>query len=158
MALRRSLLDRIGYFDEALGSGGTFKRGEEADFAIRTAAAGQMILSDPGPMVVHEGGVRPTAEAPSVWYYDGFAAGALGAKAFKCRRWTELAIILAPIVVDGPTYVLKSLVTWHRPFTLKRTAYQLIGAFCGVIAGLAWQVQHGPQGCLFTPRVPSPPR
>jgi len=52
MAVRRSVLDALGGFDEMLGAGTRFPS-EDVDFISRASAAGYTGVYDPGPVVFH---------------------------------------------------------------------------------------------------------
>ena len=55
MALRRSVWEELGGFDEMLGAGGAFKSAEETDFAVRVLLAGYRIYETPNGTCVTPG-------------------------------------------------------------------------------------------------------
>lgn len=54
-ALRRSLVDRIGGFDEALGGGGPLRSSQDFDYQFRAYRAGATVRLSPEPKVDHYG-------------------------------------------------------------------------------------------------------
>ena len=75
--LRRSLIDRIGAFDEnlGLGSGTPWSSGEEIDYLVRALDAGARIEYDPSLVVTHP--VKPVTpdELVALGRRDGGSAG-----------------------------------------------------------------------------------
>jgi GT2 family glycosyltransferase len=73
--LRRSLVERIGAFDErlGLGSGEAWSSGEETDYLIRAVRAGARIEYDPSLVVLHD--VR--ADDTRIGFRDGASVGYL---------------------------------------------------------------------------------
>lgn len=57
-AVRRSVAERIGYFDEHLGAGTCFPCGEDTDYKLRLEAQGVKMRSTPRAIVHHTYGVR----------------------------------------------------------------------------------------------------
>ena len=55
MAIRRTLLDRVGGFDEALGGGGPLRSSQDYDFAYRAYRFGMAVLLEPAVKVDHYG-------------------------------------------------------------------------------------------------------
>jgi glycosyltransferase involved in cell wall biosynthesis len=75
MLVRRSLLERLGGFDEALGAGGLFRSGAETDLTIRATGAGYKILHSREPSVLHLG-VRDASNARLLMESYAFGMGA----------------------------------------------------------------------------------
>jgi GT2 family glycosyltransferase len=59
MAVRKSLVAKIGAFDPELGAGSRFCSGEDADFQARASASGATGIYHPGPLVWHHHGRKP---------------------------------------------------------------------------------------------------
>lgn len=80
MFLRRTLLDRIGRFDEALGLGSPhlWSAAEEIDLLARAVRAGARILYDPELDVVHD--VLSRQQLHALGFRDGAAVGYVLAK------------------------------------------------------------------------------
>jgi len=57
-AVRRSVADSLGRFDECLGAGAVFPAAEDTDYKLRLEAAGVRMLTTPRAAVVHTYGVR----------------------------------------------------------------------------------------------------
>ena len=58
MALHRSLLNRVGSFDEHMGAGSDFQGGEEHDYIIRAAELGITVRCSSRPAMHHTFGIR----------------------------------------------------------------------------------------------------
>jgi GT2 family glycosyltransferase len=71
--LRRSLVDRVGTFDEqlGLGAGTPWHSGEEIDYLVRAVDAGARIAYDPELVVLHD--VRK--DTPAIGRRDGASVG-----------------------------------------------------------------------------------
>jgi GT2 family glycosyltransferase len=83
MAIRRTLLDRVGGFDEALGGGGPLRSSQDFDFAYRTYRAGMAILLAPQVHVDHYG-TRTVAQWPQTLKAYGVGDGAFYSKHIRC--------------------------------------------------------------------------
>lgn len=83
MAIRRSLLDRVQGFDEALGGGGPLRSAQDYDFAYRTYRFGAAILLDPEVKADHYG-VRTQEQWPVTMRNYGIGDGAFYAKHIRC--------------------------------------------------------------------------
>lgn len=97
MAVRRSLLDRIGGFDEALGVGGPLRASEDFDFAYRTYRAGRAILLLPDVTVLHYG-VRSPEQLPDTMRNYGIGDGAFYAKHIRCGDLYALRLFIVRLV------------------------------------------------------------
>ena len=75
MAIRRSVFDRLGVFDTALGAGAPFFAGEELDITLRALTAGFKMVHTPATSVIHLG-VREGADAGRLLRGYGIGLGA----------------------------------------------------------------------------------
>jgi glycosyltransferase involved in cell wall biosynthesis len=82
MAMRRTALEGIGGFDEALGAGSRFRSGEDQDIFYRLLRDGWAGVYDPEASVVHEQW-RGVSEAVRLWYGYGIGAGAVAMKVVR---------------------------------------------------------------------------
>jgi len=80
-AIRRRVMERIGGFDELLGSGTLFSSGEDIEFVARASAAGFRGVYLPGPCVLHHHG-RKTFEVPDLMKKYDWGRGAYYARHF----------------------------------------------------------------------------
>jgi glycosyltransferase involved in cell wall biosynthesis len=83
-AARRSLFERAGMFDEALGAGGRLKAAEDFDLAYRAYRRNAVILLRPEVTVRHDGR-REREEWPALLRSYGFGDGAFYLKHVRCR-------------------------------------------------------------------------
>jgi len=83
-AVRRSMFERIGVFDEALGPGGHLKSGEDFDLAYRAYRRNAVILLRPEVIVRHDGRREPE-EWPALLRAYGFGDAAFYSKHVRCR-------------------------------------------------------------------------
>ncbi|MCC2670544.1 MAG: glycosyl transferase family 2 [Armatimonadetes bacterium] len=93
MAIRRSLLEHVKGFDEALGGGGPLRSSQDFDFAYRTYRSGMAILLVPEVWVDHYG-VRTRAQWPATLEAYGIGDGAFYGKHVRCGD-TRAAWLLA---------------------------------------------------------------
>lgn len=82
-ALRRSIVDRVGPFDEALGGGGPLRSSQDFDFAYRVYRAGYAIILVPEVKVDHYGSRNPE-QWPGTMTAYGIGDGAFYSKHIRC--------------------------------------------------------------------------
>jgi O-antigen biosynthesis protein len=82
-ALRRSILDRVGPFDEALGGGGPLRSSQDFDFAYRVYRAGYAVILVPDVKVDHYGS-RSGEQWPGTLKAYGVGDGAFYSKHIRC--------------------------------------------------------------------------
>lgn len=83
MALRASVLQRIGGWDECIGPGTKFGSGDDNDIAVKVLRAGQRIAFVPEAGVVHHG-FRFWKSSAADAKRTGFGLGAIFAKHLRC--------------------------------------------------------------------------
>jgi glycosyltransferase involved in cell wall biosynthesis len=162
MAVRRSLIERIGGFRPELGRNGNSLLGQEqADFFYRSRAAGARGLYVPAMMLHH---VVPAARLTRSyfrrwWYWKGVSH----ARLHRIHRCTELGLDLniVPRIFGVPRFVLSDalsdLVRWlRRLFTRerqRRAEHLLMVAYavgyvreCALSVGQPCGTMQAPQG------------
>jgi glycosyltransferase involved in cell wall biosynthesis len=82
-ALRRSLFERIGGFDEILGGGGPLRSSQDFDFQFRAYRAGAVVLLRPEVIVEHYG-LRTPEQWPSTLRAYCIGNAAFYAKHIRC--------------------------------------------------------------------------
>ncbi len=98
MAIRRTLLERVGGFDEALGGGGPLRSSQDFDFAFRTYRFGMAILLAPEVTVDHYG-TRTQEQWPETLKNYGIGDGAFYSKHIRCGDPLALWLFLRLVVV-----------------------------------------------------------
>jgi GT2 family glycosyltransferase len=150
MSLRRALVDRIGPFDEVLGTGGPLMSAEDMDISLRAFVAQQVILADSRPVVVHAGGVRSRGqESRRIWQRDGVGLGAVVAKCVRTGQWRAAA---------GPVDVLLGMwrntglavLAWRRPFGLAMIGLVTLGSLDGFARGLRQPLRRSRSVCVYS--------
>lgn len=84
MAMFRSAIDTVGFFDERLGAGGLFPGGEDNDIGYRLLEAGYTIWYVPEAILYHRAWRSDRDFLPLRWSY-GVARGAFYAKHMRLR-------------------------------------------------------------------------
>jgi glycosyltransferase involved in cell wall biosynthesis len=107
-ALRRSLHDEIGGFDEALGGGGPLRSSQDFDFAYRTYRSGAAVILVPEVKVDHYG-TRTTDQWPATLKAYGIGDGAFYSKHIRCGDAYALWLFTKLVARAGARQV-KSLV------------------------------------------------
>jgi GT2 family glycosyltransferase len=107
MAVRRSVMDVTGGFDEILGGGAPLRSSQDFDFALRVYRAGFAVLLDPDVKVDHYG-ARTKAQWPGTLVAYGIGDGAFYGKHVRCRdplaAWLllkKVAYVVAKIGTDS---------------------------------------------------------
>ena len=95
-AMRRSLIDRIGGFDEALGGGGPLRSSQDFDFQFRAYRSGAVCLLSPDNWV-HHYGVRQGQAWTNTQIAYGIGDGAFYLKHIRCGDLLALKLLLGRI-------------------------------------------------------------
>jgi GT2 family glycosyltransferase len=152
MSLRRTLLDRIGPFDEMLGAGGPLVSAEDMDLAMRAFTAKQVSMADSRPLVTHEGGLRPRGrESRLLWQRDGIGLGAVLAKALRSGHWRAAAGPLDILVGMWRNTVVK-VVNGRRPFGLAMVGVLTLSSLDGFLRGLRQPLMRTPTVHVYVGR------
>src|SRR5580658_3324135 len=112
MAIRRSLLDKVVGFDEALGGGGPLRSSQDFDFAYRTYRSGMAILLEPTVRVDHYG-TRTLEQWPQTLKAYGIGDGAFYSKHIRCGDPLALWLLAKKVAWHAARNV-KMLVTERR--------------------------------------------
>ncbi len=130
-AFRRSLLKRIGWFDENLGAGSRFKSSEDADFFYRAWKAGEKMFYEPTLFALHDHGRRSVQDRIALERGYVLGRGAFYAKhilrgdASVCRQmYWELANYLRPLREKSGVDWASFLLLWKGFF-----GYAVFGLF-----------------------------
>jgi GT2 family glycosyltransferase len=97
MAIRRSLLDRVGGFDEAMGGGGPLRSSQDYDFAYRTYRSGLAILLEPEVKVDHYG-TRNAEDWPLTLRNYGIGDAAFYSKHARCGDPLAIRLFLMKLL------------------------------------------------------------
>lgn len=108
MAIRRSLLDRVPGFDEALGGGGPLRSSQDFDFGYRTYRSGMAILLDPSVQVDHYG-IRTPDQWPATMKNYGIGDGAFYGKHIRCGDGLALRLLLRQLGLSARRSLRSSL-------------------------------------------------
>ena len=127
MALRRSLVEAVGDFDERLGGGAPFKTAEDNELAFRLLEAGFRIRYVPEAVVYHRAWRTWGDYYPLSWSY-GYGQGAYYAKHLSLRDRYTLRRLLHDF---GHRTVRGARFTWSEP---RRALGQFVYAG-GLLAG-----------------------
>jgi glycosyltransferase involved in cell wall biosynthesis len=97
MAIRRTLLERVGGFDEALGGGGPLRSSQDYDFAYRTYRFGMAVVLEPAVKVDHYG-ARSQEQWPPTMRNYGFGDGAFYSKHVRCGDLLALRLFAGKLL------------------------------------------------------------
>ena len=142
LALRRSLLETVGPFDERLGPGTAFPAAEDNDYGFRLLEAGYRIVYVPDAVVYHVPW-RRRGEFLALRYAYGSGQGAYYAKYFTLRDPWSLGW-LGSDVVRHAWYGLLDLLHGHLPTT--HVAY-----VAGMLSGAAGWMREGRRAQPYGP-------
>ena len=129
MAVRRDAWRELGGFDEALGSGASFRAGEDTDFAVRSLVSGFCVAETPDAMVVHNG-FRTWSQGVDLIAGYMYGLGAVNAKMLRLGGWRAirpLSILAWRWLAGAPVVDLN-----QKPPRFSRLVAFLRGAFEGL--------------------------
>jgi len=127
MAFLRSVLRRVGPFDELLGPGAPIPTGEDRDFLYRALRKRCLVKLSPAPVVVHHD-FRPWDQSDGP---NGMTASYAAASAYwKHIRGGDLVALLWYLidVADDTRYAAGRVLRGQRPLGLNRLRHLLAGA------------------------------
>ncbi len=135
-AARRSLFERAGTFDEALGGGGPLKSSQDFDLAYRAYRRNAAILLRPEVIVRHDGR-RERQDWPALLRAYGFGDGAFYSKHVRCGDPYAAWLAAKNFGVASAKFVYKSALG-RRPEEIN----YLSGFVHGVRGGLKFGVDR----------------
>jgi glycosyltransferase involved in cell wall biosynthesis len=135
-AARRSVFERTGTFDEALGSGGQLKSAEDFDLAYRAYRQNAVILLRPEVIVRHDGR-REREDWPALLRAYGFGDGAFYLKHVRCRDPFAAWLAAKTFTYMSAKFIIKRAIG-RRPAEI----HYLSGFVKGVRGGLKLSVDR----------------
>lgn len=108
MAIRRTLLERVQGFDEALGGGGPLRSSQDFDFGYRTYRSGMAVLLDASVQVDHYG-MRTPDQWPTTMKNYGIGDGAFYGKHIRCGDGLALRLLLRQLGLSARRSVRDTL-------------------------------------------------
>ncbi len=128
MAMRRDVLERIGFFDEKLGAGTACHAGEDTDYFYRAYLAGIALEMVPDMLVAHFHGRRHVSERANLHRNYTIGNGALCFKyLFIYPRFARHLLWAAKAAVKEILHSPKGAKPWTSSFDSFR--FMLKGAF-----------------------------
>ena len=141
-AVRRSMFERVGLFDEALGAGGPLKSCEDFDLSYRAYRRGAVILLRPEIKLRHDGR-REREDWPALLLNYGFGDAAFYIKHVRCGDPRATWMALKHFTVGSAKFVIK------RAIGRRNTSSQYLKGFVqGVRGSLKFGVD--PKTLLYT--------
>jgi glycosyltransferase involved in cell wall biosynthesis len=107
-AVRRSIWERVGGFDEVLGGGGPLKSSQDYDFAFRVYRLGATILLEPDSLVYHYG-FRSQSDWPATLTAYGVGDGGFYLKHVRAGDLYAARLLARTLVVHGARELVHSL-------------------------------------------------
>jgi GT2 family glycosyltransferase len=143
-ALRRSLIEAIGPFDEALGGGGPLRSSQDYDLQFRAYRAGKVVRLSPEVNVDHYGARAVGAQWNKTLEAYGFGDGAFYGKHIRCKDADALRL--------ATTHLWKLLVReMLNPIRRKPTKWPYIRSFVqGMRAGWRYPIDRTTR--IYIPR------
>jgi len=141
MAVRHSVWNSLGGFDEMLGAGARFKAGEDGDLARRALHAGHWIYETPEVSVTHHG-LRTWEQLPALMNNYWYGVGAMLIKPIKAGQWHSLLLLLqlAGKWISGRSTVGASLGPRQRKLLKLRSFFR--GFWAGAMVPVNKETGH----------------
>ncbi|MDW3214147.1 MAG: glycosyltransferase family A protein [Ilumatobacteraceae bacterium] len=136
MVVERSVVERIGGFDEMLGPGGVFYTGEDCEFAYRALRSGVAVRRVPSWKLIHHG--RRTLDddvARRLVVNSFFAIGVGYGKHVRHGDWRAAAISVV-MIARNVAEMTTRLIRGRRPLHIRRFLAFVRGVGTGLRAGL----------------------
>jgi GT2 family glycosyltransferase len=127
LAIRRSVLARVGVFDPVLGPGAPLMCGEEPDLLFRVLRAGLKVVNAREVVVDHFGARALGAESRQLWRTYGVGTSAALFKHIRLGDRTAARLYLSHIAILSRV-VASNLVSGKRPTGIDYTRAFLSGA------------------------------
>lgn len=112
ISVKRWVFEKVGYFDENLGTDARLKASNDWDFAYRTLANGYSIY-DTNLVKAQHNGRRNFAEAKKLWKRYQISTTAFLVKNLRCGDFT------VPLVLIGTTWMKFYELVWSVQFVFK---------------------------------------
>ena len=141
LAVRRSALESVRGFDEALGAGGHFRAAPEVDLFDRLLAAGWVGRYEPASLAFHEQW-RDIDEIVALDFRYGFGNGARLAKLVRADPVRALLAWRVALWGDGLVPALSAFRMGARKLA-KAALLRVFGTFVGFARGLVTPVVDG---------------
>jgi glycosyltransferase involved in cell wall biosynthesis len=145
VAVRRSAMEAVNGFDEALGAGARFKGGEDGDLFDRLLAIGCVGRYEPTALSWHDQW-RDLSELARVDFGYGIGEGAQIAKLVRSDTSRAKTVALEYLWRWGLVEAWRALRSNHR-FLLLTTTLRLLGLLRGFVSGMATPVEKGHYRC-----------
>jgi glycosyltransferase involved in cell wall biosynthesis len=145
VGVRRSAMETVGGFDEALGAGARFKGGEDGDLFDRLLAIGCVGRYEPAALSWHDQW-RDLSELARVDFGYGIGEGAQIAKLVRSDTSRAQTVAMEYLWRWGLVEVWRALRSNHR-FLLLTTTLRLLGLLRGFVSGMATPVEKGHYRC-----------
>ena len=131
LAVRRSMVQRLGGFDPLLGAGAEFSSCEDGDIALRALMNGMQVCETDRVEVVHHG-FRSWEEGRALTRRDWYGIGAAYAKPIRCLRWSALIVVGYEGLWRATVVPLLPMLRGRRPSGIKRGWYFWRGFVSGL--------------------------
>lgn len=131
IAVRRSMLEKLGGFDAMLGPGARFPSGDDYDIRARAVLAGYEVYESSAFSVTHYG-FRTWQQGKELTRRDYLGVGAAYSKPFKCGRWAFMIVVINELVRYIFWPLIWDLVRLRRPQGFTR----LTAFVSGFVSGL----------------------
>ena len=151
MAFRRTVLDELGGFDEALGAGGELYSCEDIDIRVRVLDRGHRLIYLPTAIAYHKQ-ERTWSAVRSVQKSYAKGVGACYVKYMRCGRFYGLKMLLRWFLNLGFREIAVGMLLL-RPPRILNGAYQLFLPILGAWSGLRFPLDR--VRMLYAPPVQS---
>jgi GT2 family glycosyltransferase len=148
VAVRQSVLDQVGLFDEHLGTGAVFSSTEDQDICHRVLLAGHRVLIDPEARVIHHG-FRTNEQMRRIWERDGRGVGGMLGKELRCGS-PQALLELASFWAHWLGIVLGRIIRLRRPFKFRQTRSYVLYSALSFVQALRYPVARDWR--VFTPQ------
>lgn len=144
MAVRRSMIERIGWYDEMLGAGAPYHACEDGDLAVRALLMGYYVYETARVSLLHFG-FRRFDEGRELSRRNWYGVGAAYAKPLMAGRWNFAVIPAYEFFRWAFWPPLWDIMRFKKPVGITRVTYFLKGFF------RAWRTPLDKTRMLFIP-------
>jgi glycosyltransferase involved in cell wall biosynthesis len=149
MSYRREIFDKVGMFDELLGTGSLLKSWPERDMGYRILKEGGKIIYTPDALVTHHHW-RRWPEVIKTYKNYAIGCGAAVGKYIRKGDYPAILLLFEWIISQGIRAMLSGIIKWRSWHKFYIGFNQVIYPFVGLFMGFQYKLSS--DHCTYLPK------